>query len=169
MADVDPGTCPSCGRPRAGSLESVGNPDFCWKTDEYCTQYERDTKPFRDRIRAIESELAASNAKVRQFMACADALEDLAEERDPVRCLSAKGLEFTYECPIDAPCLACRVRRRIEKAESELAELRKRADSWERMCRRVAEMGGVDVRICATPETSFPNPEPEHRDDGKSG
>lgn len=55
--------CPSCGRPRAGSLESVGNPVYCWRSDEYCTQYERDTKPFRERIAALESELAAIKGK----------------------------------------------------------------------------------------------------------
>jgi hypothetical protein len=56
--------CPSCGRPKAGSLESVGNPDFCWKTDRYCTEYERDTKPFRERIVALESELAGLRLEV---------------------------------------------------------------------------------------------------------
>lgn len=64
MADVDRGNCPSCNRPRAGSLESVGNSEFCWKTDVYCTQYERDTKPFRDRIRALESELASARTAI---------------------------------------------------------------------------------------------------------
>lgn len=53
---------------------------------------------------------------------------------------------------------------RIRALEAGLAEMRKRADSWERMCRRVAEMGGVAMRICTTPETLFPEgPEPERR------
>ena len=53
----DAGTCPSCKRPRAGSLESVSNPAFCWRTDDYCRQYMRDTKPYRERIVELESQI----------------------------------------------------------------------------------------------------------------
>lgn len=37
MADA----CPSCGRPKARTLEECDNPNLCWKTPEYCARYER--------------------------------------------------------------------------------------------------------------------------------
>ncbi len=134
MADV----CPDCGRPFAENKEQWWANTHCGhglsRVDENNSDliaaecYEKALDKANDRIRALESQLAASNAKVHQFMSCADALEDLAEERDPVRCLAAKGLEFTYECPTNAPCLACRVRHRIEKVESELAEANRKRE-----------------------------------------
>jgi hypothetical protein len=75
-----------------------------------------------DQQEAAESERDALQAKVRQFMACADALEDLANGKSHVQCLAARPGETTLECDATNPCLACKTVSRITALEAALAQ-----------------------------------------------